>query len=188
MSYWVVGILYGILNVNSLLDTSFVIKKWAEEQNRYFLKETHKWPIGTKRCSTSLTIRKIQIKTAVKYYVMLVRMAGIKKAKNNKCWQKCEEKRTLRHRDIPDGSTVKNLWAMQETCVICLGWEDPLEDGMATHSSNFVGKNPVDRGAWKATVCELQRVRSNWAHATLLVEMESDGATAKNAWRFPDSD
>lgn len=33
----------------------------------------------------NITIRKIQIKTAVKYYLMLVRMAGIKKAKNNKC-------------------------------------------------------------------------------------------------------
>lgn len=73
------------MNVNSLLDISFVIKKWAEKQNRYFLKETHKWPISTKRCSTSLSMRKIQIKTAMKYYLMLVRMAGIKKAKNNKC-------------------------------------------------------------------------------------------------------
>ena len=31
--------------------------------------------------------------------------------------------------------TVKNLWAMQETQVQYLGWEDPLEKGMASHSS-----------------------------------------------------
>ena len=31
--------------------------------------------------------------------------------------------------------TVKNLLAMQETWVQSLGWEDPLEKGMATHSS-----------------------------------------------------
>ena len=31
--------------------------------------------------------------------------------------------------------TVKNLPAMRETCVPSLGWEDPLEEGMATHSS-----------------------------------------------------
>ena len=30
--------------------------------------------------------------------------------------------------------TVKNLSAMWETCVLSLGWEDPLEEGMATHS------------------------------------------------------
>ena len=35
----------------------------------------------------------------------------------------------------PGGSVVKNLTAMQETWVRSLGWEDPLEDGMATHSS-----------------------------------------------------
>ena len=39
----------------------------------------------TKNCSTSLTIRKMQIKTTMRYYLMPVRMAGIKKAKNKKC-------------------------------------------------------------------------------------------------------
>ena len=36
---------------------------------------------------------------------------------------------------FPGGSEVKNLPAMQETQVLSLGWEDPLEEGMATHSS-----------------------------------------------------
>ena len=36
---------------------------------------------------------------------------------------------------FPDGSEVKNLPAMQETQVQSLGWEDPLEEGMATHSN-----------------------------------------------------
>ena len=35
---------------------------------------------------------------------------------------------------------VKNLPAMQETCVQSLDWEDSLEKGMATHSSIFVGE------------------------------------------------
>ena len=35
---------------------------------------------------------------------------------------------------FPDGSVVKNLPAMWETSVQSLGWEDPLEKGMATHS------------------------------------------------------
>ena len=32
------------------------------------------------------------------------------------------------------------------------GWEDPLEEGMATHSSVLAWKNPMVRGAWQATV------------------------------------
>ena len=47
---------------------------------------------------------------------------------------------------------VKNPPAMQETCVRSLGWEDPLEEGMATHSSILAWKIPMDRGAWRATV------------------------------------
>ena len=42
---------------------------------------------------------------------------------------------------------VKNLPAMQETWVQSLGWEDPLEEGMATHSSILAGRIPMDRGA-----------------------------------------
>ena len=38
-------------------------------------------------------------------------------------------------RGFPDGSVVKNPHAMQETWVQSLGWEDPLQKGMATHSS-----------------------------------------------------
>ena len=41
-----------------------------------------------------------------------------------------------------DGAVVKNLPAMQETWVWSLGWEDPLEEGMATHSSIFVWRIP----------------------------------------------
>ena len=47
---------------------------------------------------------------------------------------------------------VKNLQAMWETWVQSLGWEDPLEEGMATHSSMLAWRIPMDRGAWWATV------------------------------------
>ena len=43
--------------------------------------------------------------------------------------------------------TVKNPPTMQETWVWSLGWEDPLEEGMATHSSILVWRIPMDRGA-----------------------------------------
>ena len=47
---------------------------------------------------------------------------------------------------------VKSLPAVQETWVRPLGWEDPLEKGMATHSSIHAWRIPMDRGAWQATV------------------------------------
>ena len=48
--------------------------------------------------------------------------------------------------------TVKNLPAMRETMVQSLGWDDPLEEGMATLSNIFAWTIPMDRGAWWATV------------------------------------
>ena len=53
---------------------------------------------------------------------------------------------------FPYGSAVKNLSAMQETWVQSLGWEDPLKKEMATLSSTLASRNPMDRGAWQATV------------------------------------
>ena len=41
---------------------------------------------------------------------------------------------------------------MRETWVQSMGWEDPLEEGMATHSSIVAWKIPMDRGAWQAIV------------------------------------
>ena len=52
---------------------------------------------------------------------------------------------------------VKNQPAMQETWVRSLGWENPLEVGMATYSSILAWRIPTDRGAWQATT-ELHRV------------------------------
>ena len=47
---------------------------------------------------------------------------------------------------------VKNLPAMQETWVQSLSWEDPLEKGMARHSSILALENSMDKRAWWATV------------------------------------
>ena len=43
---------------------------------------------------------------------------------------------------------VKNLPTMQETWVQSQGWEDPLEEGMATYSSILAWRIRMDRGAW----------------------------------------
>ena len=53
---------------------------------------------------------------------------------------------------LPSGSAVKNLPAMQEMWIPPLGWEDPLEEGMAVHSSILAWRIPMDRGASWATV------------------------------------
>ena len=47
---------------------------------------------------------------------------------------------------------VKNLPTMREIWVRSLGWEDLLEEGMATHSSILAWRIPMDKGAWRTTV------------------------------------
>ena len=47
--------------------------------------------------------------------------------------------------------TIKNPSAVQETWVHFLGWEDPLEEDMTTHSS-IAWRSPMDRDAWRAAV------------------------------------
>ena len=46
----------------------------------------------------------------------------------------------------------KNLPSIQETLIQSLGWEDLLEEGMATYCSILAWRTPMDRGAWGATV------------------------------------
>ena len=73
------------------------IKKWAKELNRHFSKEDIQMDNKhVKRCSTSLTVRVMQIKTKVRY-LLLVRMATTKKSTNSKFWRGCGEKGTLLH-------------------------------------------------------------------------------------------
>ena len=48
--------------------------------------------------------------------------------------------------------TIKNPPTVWDTWVQSLDWEDPLEEGMATHSSILAWRIPMDRGAWRAAV------------------------------------
>ena len=87
----------GKYSYNSNSKQTTQLKKWAEGLNRFFFSQRRQKVAHThmKRCSAVLIITEIQIKSTIKYHLIPVRVAIIKKTKETKYWPGYGEKGTL---------------------------------------------------------------------------------------------